>query len=85
MVATQVEPDATYDDTAARDTAETIRSVLARLPEEQREIVELKTYGGLTLREIAETTALPAGTVATRYRAALQSLRRWLSESKCHE
>ena len=33
----------------------------------------------LTFREIADLTALPQGTVATRYRRALESLRGWLA------
>jgi RNA polymerase sigma-70 factor, ECF subfamily len=48
---------------------------LARLSPEQREIVELKAYAGLTLAEIAEMSDLPPGTVASRYRAAVARLR----------
>jgi len=72
------------DPTAVDETAEMVAAALARLPEEQREIVELKAYAGLTLREIAEATALPPGTVATRYRTALARLRDWLTR-KCHD
>jgi RNA polymerase sigma-70 factor, ECF subfamily len=79
-------PPAEYgDEVAAIEATETVRAALQRLPPEQREIVELKAFGGLTLREIAETTALPPGTVATRYRTALQSLREWLIRNNCHE
>ena len=73
------------DEAAAIEATETVRAALERLPLEQREIVELKAFGGLTLREIAETTALPPGTVATRYRTALERLREWLTRDKCHE
>ena len=59
----------------ARETAEWVVDALARLEPELRELVELKTYGGLTLREISEVTAVPQGTVATRYRKALETLR----------
>ena len=38
--------------------------------------MELKIYADLTFREISEVTGLPQGTVATRYRSALESLRR---------
>ena len=72
------------DQTAVDETAEIVTAALARLPVEQREIVELKAYAGLTLREIAEVTALPPGTVATRYRAALARLRVWLTR-ECHD
>jgi DNA-directed RNA polymerase specialized sigma24 family protein len=50
------------------------------LPIEDREIVELKTFGGLTFREIAEVTGMPLATAATRYRRALDSLRPWLAK-----
>jgi len=70
--------------TAVDETAEMVTAALAWLPVEQREIVELKAYAGLTLREIAEVTALPPGTVATRYRAALARLRVWLTR-ECHD
>jgi RNA polymerase sigma-70 factor (ECF subfamily) len=76
--------ESTEPGTGTDDTAELIAVALARLPDEQREIVELKVYGGLTLREIAEVTALPPGTVATRYRAGLEKLRHWLAR-KCHD
>ncbi|MEX0641647.1 MAG: sigma-70 family RNA polymerase sigma factor, partial [Pirellulales bacterium] len=70
--------------TAADEASELVTAALARLPIEQREIVELKAYAGLTLREIADVTGLPPGTVATRYRAALARLRDWLSRT-CHD
>jgi RNA polymerase sigma-70 factor (ECF subfamily) len=72
------------DTTAACEAAELVAWALEKLPSEQREIVELKAYAELTLREIAEVTALPAGTVATRYRTALAKLRDWLTR-KCHD
>jgi RNA polymerase sigma-70 factor (ECF subfamily) len=69
---------------ATDEISEAIASAIVRLPLEQREIVELKLYGGLTLWEIADVTSLPRGTVATRYRAALARLRQWLT-STYHE
>jgi RNA polymerase sigma-70 factor (ECF subfamily) len=73
------------DTAPQREAMDAVRAALASLPSQQREIVELKAYGGLTLREIAEITSLPPGTVATRYRAALGRLRDWLVRSECHE
>ncbi len=67
------------------EQAELVERALGRLANEQREIVELKLYGDLTLREIAEVTGLPAGTVATRYRAALVKLREVLTRDGCRE
>ena len=37
--------------------------------------MELKVYAGLTFREIGEVIGLPQGTVATRYRSALEKMR----------
>ena len=48
---------------------------LARLAPDLREVVELKVYSGLTFREIGAVTGLPQGTVATRYRSALETMR----------
>ena len=76
--------EALSDDQAAREAAESLAAALAKLPIEQREIVELKTVSGLTLREIAQVTGLPPGTVATRYRTAIARLREWLTR-QCHE
>ncbi|NOY29723.1 MAG: sigma-70 family RNA polymerase sigma factor [Planctomycetes bacterium] len=62
----------------SREDVETILAALARLEEEDRELVQLKIHAGLTFREIAEITGRPQATVATRYRRALDSLRPWL-------
>jgi RNA polymerase sigma factor (sigma-70 family) len=76
--------EATHDDHAVREVAEELTMALARLRPEQREVVELKCYGGLTLAEIADVTAAPPGTVATRYRTAIGILRDWFSRT-CHD
>jgi RNA polymerase sigma-70 factor (ECF subfamily) len=70
--------EAVSDERQQRETAELVTAALAQLSPEQREIVELKTYAGLTLAEIATMTGLPPGTVATRYRTALGRLRELL-------
>ena len=62
-------------DIQAIETAEWVAASLARLNDELREIVELKIYGNLTFREISAVTGLPQGTVATRYRTAIEKMR----------
>lgn len=51
--------EATDDDHEVREAAEELTMALAGLRPEQREVVELKCYGGLTLAEIADVTAPP--------------------------
>jgi RNA polymerase sigma-70 factor (ECF subfamily) len=55
---------------------EKVRSVLADLPQEQRKSLELAYFEGLTHAEIASRTGDPLGTVKTRIRQALISLRK---------
>lgn len=62
------------------DDADTAAALLDRLDSTAREIVELKLYAALTFEEIAEATGQPVGTVATRYRRAVESLRGWLDK-----
>jgi RNA polymerase sigma-70 factor (ECF subfamily) len=62
------------------DESEVIAVALSKLDSQDRQLVELKTYGNLTFKEIAEALQLPPGTVATRYRRALESLRPWLTQ-----
>lgn len=68
------------DASAEQEDAEIAAAALERLAADDREIVELKIYSGLTFREIAEITQLPQGTAATKYRRALESLRGWLAK-----
>lgn len=60
---------------AARQRAEAIRSALAGLSEEQREVLRLSFYEGETYAAIAVRLGLPLGTVKSRVRLAFGHLR----------
>jgi RNA polymerase sigma factor (sigma-70 family) len=52
-----------------------VRRALAGLPQEQRQVIELAYYGGLTQTQVAERTGIPLGTVKSRTLAAMRRLR----------
>lgn len=62
-----------------RETAAIVQEALQTLPEDQREVVSLKLWGGLTFAEIAQTTGESINTVSGRYRYALQALQKRLA------
>jgi RNA polymerase sigma-70 factor (ECF subfamily) len=57
-----------------------VRRALLALPPEQREVLVLSFYAGLTQSEIAERTGAPVGTVKGRVRLAMAKLREALAE-----
>lgn len=71
---------ASGDTFGQRDDAEVVAAALGKLSAEDRELVELKVFAALTFREIADVTGLPQGTVATRFRRALESMRPWVAK-----
>jgi len=56
-----------------------VARALARLPEEQREIIALHLNGQLKLREIARLQEVPLTTVRGRYRHGIERLRSLLN------
>lgn len=60
----------------------TIRSLVAALPAEQREVVEMRYYAKLSFQEIADETGVSINTALGRMRYALINLRKMIAEKK---
>jgi RNA polymerase sigma-70 factor (ECF subfamily) len=69
----ETRPDDAMDAVAAQ-------TALAAVPEEQREVIVLRLWSGLSLAEIAEVCGAPISTVFSRYRAASAEVRRQLEQ-----
>lgn len=63
----------------SQDEAARVGAVLEQLPADQRSLIDLAYFEGLSQSEIAERTRIPLGTVKTRMRSALQSMRAAMS------
>ncbi len=64
------------DNAGERETAARLHDPLSRLPDTQREALTLAYYGELSATEIARELSIPVGTVKSRIRLALETLRR---------
>jgi RNA polymerase sigma-70 factor (ECF subfamily) len=81
--ATPLDPDVVVArlDVAATGTGpdvperERLRGALAALPDDQRRVLVLAAYGGMTAREISELDGVPLGTVKSRIRSGMTKLR----------
>ena len=74
----RVEKIATFASTTDPDESEFrdgLSTALGKLPPEQRAVVHLKLWEGLTFEQIATTLDIPANTAASRYRYGLDKLR----------
>lgn len=59
-----------------------VRQALTQIPENQRLVLELAYFGGLSQSQIAEKLSQPLGTVKTRMRMGLLNLRALLESHK---
>ena len=55
-----------------------VQGIIGDLPKEQQQSLQMAFFEGLSHSEIAEKTGQPLGTVKTRIRSALTSLRKRL-------
>ena len=82
VVADAVAPGRAVDEEAwSRETAAVVLRALGELPPEQRRVLVLAYFAGLTQSAIAKLTGAPLGTVKKRTRLALQKLRERLSDA----
>ena len=65
---------------ARREQRELLERALGMLPENQREVIRLAYFGGFSQSEIARRLAQPLGTVKTRMRMGMRTLRESLVE-----
>jgi RNA polymerase sigma-70 factor (ECF subfamily) len=65
----------THDLVESRDLQQRVRAAVMALPDDQREVIVLKEYEGLTFQEIAEVLGLPVSTVKTRLYRGLDRMR----------
>lgn len=59
-----------------------VRAAVGALPEEQRQVLSLAYFEGMSHSEIAATLGQPLGTVKTRIRLAMQKLRQLLQDER---
>jgi RNA polymerase sigma-70 factor (ECF subfamily) len=77
----QLAQDAVSDDPLWAD-GQSLRQLLLELPQEQRQLIDLAFFQGMTHSELADGLSLPLGTVKTRLRRGLQRLRELWRESQ---
>jgi RNA polymerase sigma-70 factor (ECF subfamily) len=67
-------PPSPGDEVAAWEAASLVRDAVRHLPGDQRRVVELAYFQGLTCREVALAAGIPEGTAKSRLRLALAKL-----------
>lgn len=70
------------DDLIKRQIQKDVRKMIGRLPDDQREVVILRHYAGLSFKEIADLTDVSINTALGRMRYALINMRKIMEENK---
>ena len=68
------------DNIISEQRAEEIRALVEELPEEQREVIKMRYYEGLSFKEIAELTGVSINTALGRMRYALINMRQMIKK-----
>ena len=74
--------DSIEDNMVKSEMQATIRRLVAALPAEQREVVEMRYYAKLSFQEIADETGVSINTALGRMRYALINLRKMIAEKQ---
>ena len=84
-----IEADASYMHPAkaldVRETGKLLKEAMAKLPDEQKEVLIMKEYEGLKFTEIAVILDEPVNTVKSRLYYALKNMRKHLSHLEKEE
>jgi RNA polymerase sigma factor (sigma-70 family) len=78
--APEPESGSAAEDAWLRLERERVQAALQRLPDREREAIELAYYGGFTQTELAERLGQPLGTIKSRMFTGLSRLRELLDE-----
>jgi RNA polymerase sigma-70 factor (ECF subfamily) len=78
FAAESISPFAPASDPDVQTFRVTLAAALAELPADQRAVVHLKLWEGLTFEQIADALEIPLNTAASRYRYGLDKLREHL-------
>lgn len=73
-----------HRDAEGDDVARLVRAGMSTLPADQRNVIDLAYFEGLSQTEIAERTGQPLGTIKTRMRLALLKLRERFADLEAH-
>jgi RNA polymerase sigma factor (sigma-70 family) len=74
--------DNVEDNIIKRQIHQDVRRIISHLPEDQKEVVILRHYAGLSFKEIAEITNVSINTALGRMRYALINMRKLVDEKK---
>jgi RNA polymerase sigma-70 factor (family 1) len=75
--------DSPEEDAIVRERSAYVKTALEKLPSEQRLVLELAYYKGLSHTQIAIATGISLGTIKTRIRLGLKKLREALGDEWC--
>jgi RNA polymerase sigma-70 factor (ECF subfamily) len=73
-LAAEESPPSPAEEVIASHVAAAVRAAVQLLPDNQRRIIELAYFGGLTFKEAAKVAGIPEGTAKSRIRLALAKL-----------